>query len=58
MTVGELKEELERWDDDEVIIVKMLCHLSDEEYDIVRMGEYYDWSHKEGGSAPAIIIEE
>ena len=58
MTVGELKAELERWDDNDEIIVKMHGHLSDEEYDIVELGVYYDWSNKEGGNSPAIIIEE
>ena len=28
------------------------------EYDISHIGEYYDWSGKEGGSSLAIIIEE
>ena len=28
------------------------------EYDIIELGVYYDWSNKEGGSSPAIIIEE
>ena len=58
MTVGELKAELEKWDDSDEIIVKIVHQVSDMEYDIEYIGEYYDWSNKEGGSSPAIIIED
>lgn len=53
MTVGELKAQLSDWSDDDVIVVKH----GDEEYDISHVGVYYDWSYKEGGDSPAIIID-
>lgn len=56
MTVGDLISELEKWDLNDDVIVKM-CGPLDTEFDISYVGEYYDYSGKEGGSSPAIIIE-
>lgn len=58
MLVCELIRELEKWDPNDDVVVKMIGHLDDTEYNISHIGEYYDWSGKEGGSSPAIIIEE
>lgn len=57
MTVGELIRQLQEWNLDDEVIVKRHYPLEDEEYDISHVGEYYDWSNKEGGSSPAIICE-
>lgn len=59
MTVGRLISELqEHWNLDDEIIVKMLGHIDDTEYDIVGITWYADYSNKEGGSSPVILIEE
>jgi hypothetical protein len=59
MTVGRLISELqEHWNLDDEIIVKMQGHVNDTEYDIVGITWYADYSNKEGGSSPAILIEE
>jgi hypothetical protein len=59
MTVEDLIYELqEYWDPKDDIIVKMKGHEIDSEYDIVGVTWYADYSNKEGGSSPAILIEE
>lgn len=59
MTVEDLIWELQKnWDPKDEVIVKMQGHLSDTEYDIVGITWYPDYSNKEGGSSPAILIEE
>ena len=57
MTVGELIRQLQKWDNNDEVIVKRQCPLEDEEYEISHVGVYYYWSNKEGGDAPAIICE-
>ena len=59
MTVGRLISELqEHWNLDDEIIVKMQGHINDTEYDIIGITWYADYLNKEGGSSPAILIEE
>ena len=52
MTVNELIFALRQWDGTDEVVVKYL----DEEHNIIELGEWYDYSGKEGGSSPAIII--
>lgn len=57
MTVSELIYELQKWESNDEVIVKIQCPLEDKEYDISHVGKWYDYSGKEGGSSPAIICE-
>lgn len=53
MTVNELIFALRQWDGTDEVVVK----FNGEEYSIIDLGTYADYSDKEGGDSPAIIIE-
>ena len=53
MLVCDLINELEKWDPNDDVVIKT---NDGDEYDIRGVGEYYDWSRKEGGESPAILI--
>ena len=54
MCVQELIDKLSEWDPYDEVKVIIKCSIRDEEYNIEYVGEYYDYSYKEGGSSPAI----
>lgn len=55
MTVGELINELQNCDWNDEVAVKAIG--TEKEFGIIGVGEWYDYSGKEGGSSPAILIE-
>ncbi len=56
MTAYELIKELQHWGPNDEVVVKNGRDYNSIEYDIIGVGAYPDFSRKEGGDSPAIII--